>query len=868
MLDEARFNHALLLEQLQLRIQAEDAWRRYRERDDNSPWAKEADQRITALSRRDSLPSRGDWRKAGVDSTTLTRLTSEDRAGGRDFAQRELGAWAASVRGGDTASARRHLAAARIIANAFREQTGDAFLHDGIAAIDRAIADNDAGRVNALVDGHEALDAALDSFPRQMPTREALLVARKQLGRAASPMASLAVLTHARLRANFRGDSSLVWLRSIRDSAPASYISLRATAAQYTGYVNDLRPDYVRAIANYDSALAENRAIRDPQTAIRTASWLAQCEEILRGREAAWRTRYSALIASRDAKTPLAVFTAFDYAMQATMNDAPRLALRYALEAIRNAREMKDSTTIAYAFRDRATIHVRLGQDSLARAAIDSSHAIAPAEKTKLRADIDLAGANVTMHSEPAKAEAELRQVIDEYVHGETDDGRGLSLAYLYIAKARAAAGMIESAKAAFDTATMLMQRQRASLKDVADRGAFLDAARSVFDEILAFHVDHNDRDAFEFFESTRSRVLLDQLSTDAAVSSPRPVLRDLQARLAKDDLVLSYAVLPGRLVVWLVGRDRFEQRRIAIQASDLENLVTKFRESVRTATGEPDSVLGGELYRILVDSANTLDAKNLIVIPDRWLHFVPFAALRNPATRRLLLLDRTVSYEPSATLLVASLSKTPRRFSRDSKILAIGNPAFDTSAFRLRYLPAAEAEARRVARLYNDQSALLRNDATDVALERLAPEAEIIHFAGHAVVGRDAPQLSHLVLASDGQSDGVVFSTEIARWRLDRTRLVILSACNTADGKLSATEGASSLARAFFVAGVPSVVASLWAIDDDDIAEFFYSFHARLAAGQSAAAALQEAQIRALNAGGRRHPARSWAAFQLFGHP
>jgi CHAT domain-containing protein len=199
--------------------------------------------------------------------------------------------------------------------------------------------------------------------------------------------------------------------------------------------------------------------------------------------------------------------------------------------------------------------------------------------------------------------------------------------------------------------------------------------------------------------------------------------------------------------------------------------------------------------------------------------------------------------------------------------VLAFGNPKFDPRVFQLPDLPAAEREADAIADLYSHQKAVVRVDATDVALERMAPSSEILHFAGHAVVGRDAPQLSHLVLASDGRSDGAVFASEIAHWKLPRTRLVILSGCSTGDGKLSATEGASSLARAFFAAGVPAVLSSLWAIDDSETADFFIAFHRRLAQGHPAAVALRETQMEWLgDTKPHAHVISSWAAFQLFG--
>jgi CHAT domain-containing protein len=243
-------------------------------------------------------------------------------------------------------------------------------------------------------------------------------------------------------------------------------------------------------------------------------------------------------------------------------------------------------------------------------------------------------------------------------------------------------------------------------------------------------------------------------------------------------------------------------------------------------------------------------------------LHYAPFAALRNPSTGKYLISDHSLSYEPSATLLLSKLEAPAQRFSRASKILAIGNPEFDERTFQLPPLPFAKGEADRIAGLYASK-ALTGRDATDSAFQRLSPGFDIIHFAGHAIVGRNAAQLSHLVLAPQERSDGAVFSSEIAQWKLPRTRLVVLSGCGTADGKLSATEGASSLARAFFAAGVPAVVSSFWAIEDDDTAEFFVAFHNRLVNRASPAVALRDTQTEWL---GKGRPMRSWAAFQLFG--
>jgi len=322
--------------------------------------------------------------------------------------------------------------------------------------------------------------------------------------------------------------------------------------------------------------------------------------------------------------------------------------------------------------------------------------------------------------------------------------------------------------------------------------------------------------------------------------------------------------VLPKELLIWTITRDGLAQHRVPVSSSQLQELVQQFRQSLLSNV-EPsrDSSASARLFRLLVDSAGPIrDSANVIVIPDQWLHYVPFAALRDPSTGKYLIRDHSLSYEPSATLLLSKLEAPPQRFSRTSRILAIGDPEFDGRTFQLPRLPAAKGEADRIAALYASKALTGRN-ATDSAFQRMTPNSDILHFAGHAIVGRNAAQLSHLVLAPQGRSDGAVFSSEIAEWNLPRTRLVVLSGCSTADGKLSATEGASSLARAFFAAGVPAVISSLWAIEDDDTADFFVAFHTHLVNRVSPASALRETQIQWLT-GGR--PVRSWAAFQLFG--
>jgi CHAT domain-containing protein len=103
---------------------------------------------------------------------------------------------------------------------------------------------------------------------------------------------------------------------------------------------------------------------------------------------------------------------------------------------------------------------------------------------------------------------------------------------------------------------------------------------------------------------------------------------------------------------------------------------------------------------------------------------------------------------------------------------------------------------------------------------------------------------------------------------KLARTRLVVLSACQTAIERSYRGEGAISIARPFIAAGVPVVVASLWTVDSDMTAELMIRFHRhRKRDGLSTVEALRQAQLDMLSSPGQqqRRP-NSWAAFVAIG--
>jgi CHAT domain-containing protein len=244
-------------------------------------------------------------------------------------------------------------------------------------------------------------------------------------------------------------------------------------------------------------------------------------------------------------------------------------------------------------------------------------------------------------------------------------------------------------------------------------------------------------------------------------------------------------------------------------------------------------------------------------------LHKLPFAALRSK-DGRYLVEDHPVGMAPSANLYFGAIDREDSvEVSQESSVLVVANPEFDRSRFpRLSELPGA-SDAADVARLYGQSEVLEGSHATKERFLASAGNHHVVHFAGHALSSSAVPLTSQLLLASGADETGALYAHELFVQRFPRTRVVILAACQSLGEGLSRTEGVGSLAAGFLAAGVPSVVATLWSVEDETSSQFSRALHEQLAAGQDALRALRSVQIQFIESGDetQRRPA-SWAAF------
>src|SRR5262249_5469562 len=146
-----------------------------------------------------------------------------------------------------------------------------------------------------------------------------------------------------------------------------------------------------------------------------------------------------------------------------------------------------------------------------------------------------------------------------------------------------------------------------------------------------------------------------------------------------------------------------------------------------------------------------------------------------------------------------------------------------------------------------------------------------VIHLATHGVLNDNNPLRSHLVLATDeDKEDGILEASEIMRLNLNAD-LVVLSACETACGRIGAGEGVVGISWAFFFAGCRSTVVSQWRVNSDSTAQLMSKFYRNIMGTTSQikkdkSQALRQASLEILRDPRYGHPFY-WASFVLVGN-
>ncbi|HJQ40366.1 MAG TPA: CHAT domain-containing protein [Thermoanaerobaculia bacterium] len=841
-LPEALFNRALILESLGVMAQAREAWDQYLAIDSTSAWAQEARTRRDAIRMtttrkefRKQLP-RLESRAADGDVRFVAHYPEESRQLGEN---RSLGAWAAAYQAGNAGEAQRQLAIARAIGGALEAESGEHLLSDLVATIDRA---KDAERAR-LAAAHVVYQQAYAA--RGLGQHAA---ARPQYLRAAALFGETPGALWARFWAadaeNLAGDVQTARREFEELSASVSdrYKALIGLIGLMRGTAEAKLVHWQSAIDHLNVALAHFQGIGERLNAAVASGRIAESAAILGRRDEAWNAWSTALRTASEIGENDYVYGWLNVTGNAENLFGHREAAMSLLDlAIRQG----GGTPAARAevFFRRAILSARAGETADAvrfvaegQAAAGSIEDEIPRENTL--ADFDVAEGIVYARSDPQRALAALTRAI-----GLRSESRTLLLPPTLLERARVlrSLGRGDEAIADLQSAIVISESQRGSVqwKDMkSDALGGIDEIYTSLAELLL------ERGKFREAFMTADRAAAHAFYGAAAAKSVLP-LDALQQRLGPNDVVLEYLVLPRKTIVFAAALGRFETRETAIASTEVARRVSALDQALRDRLPiETVQRASSELHEILIAPVHDLlrAGTSIIFVSDPLLASVPFAALFDAKSGRWLIEEHALHLVPSA--LVHDVART----ETSSAVVAIRPATKDVD------LPRTVREIETVTRLYPQATVMEGKAATlDSVLDAIR-DADIVHYAGHTNSDTEAGLLL--------RAGTIVYGADVARITLRGSPLVVLAGCRTLRGGARREDLATSLARAFLLAGARAVVGTAWDVEDGPAAELFTRFLESNAQTGDAVAALSGAQRSMLQHRGR-HPS-DWAFAQI----
>ncbi|NUO83183.1 CHAT domain-containing protein [candidate division KSB1 bacterium] len=382
-----------------------------------------------------------------------------------------------------------------------------------------------------------------------------------------------------------------------------------------------------------------------------------------------------------------------------------------------------------------------------------------------------------------------------------------------------------------------------------------------------------------------RSAILTHMLpALPAQTMSPADFHLDEFQRMLRErnELAIKFFVGPAHSLVFFLDGDTFATREIAVGHARLKELLTRIN-TLLTPTHDPkdssyhaklDTAAAYEAYQLLLaDWIKGREATRLAIVPDDVLHALPFDLLvmTAPAQPTEFLVQRFVIRNG---ITFASLQQEAQPLWRVQSLLMLADPALPIAtppALSLHrdegiFPPVGRKELEAVQKIVRVGRLLTGEQASKMLFFPALQTSDWLHFASHSVGRPSEPLFNEFILAipPHATSPERAYAFEIFQMQL-MTKLAILSGCETARGTFFNGEGFEGFVQAFRAAGTPSVIASLWKVDDHATAEFFKSYYEELLRGKSTNTALQSAKLKML--ADTRFTVLDWAAFNYYGN-
>ncbi|SEL25092.1 CHAT domain-containing protein [Aquimarina amphilecti] len=350
--------------------------------------------------------------------------------------------------------------------------------------------------------------------------------------------------------------------------------------------------------------------------------------------------------------------------------------------------------------------------------------------------------------------------------------------------------------------------------------------------------------------------------------------LEETANQLIEDKALLSYFSTSTDLFLITIEKNKKEFFKIPL-GSKTQNRITYFYSllSKININDLPEIYeTGYSIYdKILKSPLDGINAKELIIIPDGILNYLPFEALSTSKDNaNYLIKEYQISYTNSSTLLREQQNKL--RID-ENKLLAYA-PSFEIASGNVSQnrpdfgsLLYNKDEVNQITKFFNGR-AVIGDEASLKSFSENSQKYNMLHFATHAATNDQYPDYSYLAFAPDSKGEtSLLYVKDLYGYSINAD-LVALSACQTGLGKLQNGEGMLSLARGFSYAGAKSLVTTLWKINDQTTSELMQEFYKNLNKSLSKDEALRNAKLTYLtNADDEllTHP-YYWSGFMISG--
>jgi CHAT domain-containing protein/predicted DNA-binding protein YlxM (UPF0122 family) len=446
--------------------------------------------------------------------------------------------------------------------------------------------------------------------------------------------------------------------------------------------------------------------------------------------------------------------------------------------------------------------------------------------------------------------------------------------------------------------AIQVLESLRPRLTD-ADKVSIFETQADTYKSLqLALVAQNKTNTGLEVAERGRARAFVELLAKRLSnnpnnqLPVPAPTIQEIQ-KISKEQnaTLVQYSIIGDKtLYIWVIKpNSEIAFKQVDLKKSldtSLQDLVTTSRDDigvrsrsifeVTPTNSQPQNPTEKlqQLYKLLIAPIADLLPKDpnerVIFIPQASLFLVPFPALQDEQGKYLIE-KHTILTAPAIQVLDLT-HKQKHNGQRSAKdVLVVGNPTMPKIKLgelvaKLDPLPGSEKEANQIAKFFNTE-ALTGSQATKATVMQKMQQARIIHLATHGLLqdfkGFGVPGAIALAPSGtpDDAIDGLLTSSEIFDMKL-QADLVVLSACNTGGGTITG-DGVVGLSRSLISAGVPSVLVSLWAVNDNSTAFLMTEFYRNLQQNPDKAVALRQAMLTTM----KQYPnPKQWAAFTLIG--